>query len=201
MKKLTNWQLVLLGFCAGILLSGIGFWQWERAFSNPEIISLKESSLLNNSLNPKSGETTSNADEIVIHLAGAVLKPGLLKVTKKTRLGEALEMAGGGLKEADLDRLNLAICLEDGCRYYIPTYAEREEESGGLKEISDGKIDINEAGLVELMTLPQIGETRAKAILAYREKQGRFFSIEDIMKVNGIGEGIFSAIKDEIKVK
>ena len=106
--------------------------------------------------------------------------------------------------EANLDQLNLAIVVQDGERYYIPTIKEQQEESV-IKDVEDasynGKLDLNLAKLTDLMELPQIGESRAKAILEYREKQGRFHSTDEIMKVPGIGEGIFAVIQDQITVR
>lgn len=89
---------------------------------------------------------------------------------------------------------------------------EPSRESGLLSEelpdepvreaaVSDGKVDLNTAGLEELMTLNGIGETRARAIIDYRTRQGAFTAIEDIMQIPGIKEGIFSKIKDGIVVR
>lgn len=79
--------------------------------------------------------------------------------------------------------------------------AKEAEESGDSAVISDGKVNINTAGLEELMTLNGIGETRAKAIIAYREENGLFTKAEDIMQIPGIKEGIYSKIQDQIIVQ
>ena len=96
--------------------------------------------------------------------------------------------------------------LEDGQRIYIPTREETAESRGelitvGTDSSSDrdgGKVNINLADAAELMTLPGIGEAKASLIIEYRNQNGRFGTIEDIMKISGIKEGMFNRIKDRI---
>ena len=192
-----------VGLLCGALLVGVGSWQWQR--SNTPVI-------LEDKLSPSQHSTEiatpeiekPRSEEIVVQIAGAVVDPGVLTLPATSRLGEAIEKAGGALMEANLDQLNLAIVVQDGERYYIPTIKEQQEESV-IKDDEDasfnGKLDLNLAKLTDLMELPQIGESRAKAILEYREKQGRFHSADEIMKVPGIGEGIYAVIQDQITVR
>jgi competence protein ComEA len=121
-----------------------------------------------------------------------------------SRLMDAVEKAGGFSEGAAEGYCNLAAELEDGRQYTIPSESEINESGGGngiIADAGDGKIDINRAGVSELMTLTGIGESRAKAIAAYREEHGAFLKIEDIMKVSGIGEGLYENIKDEIVIR
>ena len=110
-----------------------------------------------------------------------------------------MEAAGGFLPEADRDYCNLAQPVEDGQQIRVPTRAEAESLREAERQKSDGLIDINTASEAELMQLPGIGQTRAQAIIAWREKNGGFQTIEDIMKVSGIKESAFLKIKDRIK--
>jgi len=195
--------LLILGFICGVLVTGIGFWQWQRS-SIPYVV--EANSEVTNLMieNTDDAKKESSAESIVVHIAGAVQKPGLLKIPANFRLGEAIEKAGGAVEEADLNQLNLAIVLEDGARYYIPTLEETKEqvtESKVSNPVENGKLDLNSAQISDLTNLPQIGESRAKAILEYREKQGRFHSTDEIMKVPGIGEGIYAVIRDQITVR
>jgi len=201
LHKPMHWFAV--GLLCGALLVGVGSWQWQR--SNTPVI-------LEDKLSPSQHSTEiatpeikdSLSGEIVVHIAGAVVDPGLLSLPAASRLGEAIEKAGGALVEANLDQLNLAIVVQDGERYYIPTTKEQQEQTaiGKSEQVRyDGKLDLNLAKLSDLMELPQIGESRAKAILEYREKQGRFHSADEIMKVPGIGEGIYAVIQDQITVR
>ena len=138
---------------------------------------------------------------------------------------DAVAAGGGFLEEADQSACNLAEKVTDGCQIYIMT---REESSlaaqplaAGIQPASagasaggeagaqsgatadtggsaDGKVDLNTADAAALKTLPGIGDSRAAAILAWREENGRFTCIEDIMKVSGIKQGAFDKIKDLI---
>ena len=123
---------------------------------------------------------------------------------------QAIEMAGGTLEGASPESLNLAQQAEDGQKIYVPTEEEAQtgaalqDTPGGVQDTASdqeaGKVNLNTAGLEELMTLTGIGQTRAEAILAYREEEGAFRSPEDIMNVEGIKEGIYEKLKDEITV-
>ena len=143
----------------------------------------------------------SNTD-IYVHICGAVINPGVYQVPAGTRVYQALELAGGSSDDAYLSGINLADKLADGQKVYIPAEGENAEgilstDSGDVQSVM---ININTASEAELMTLPGIGQSRAKDIINYRVKNGFFESIDDIMKVSGIKEAAFEKIKDLIKV-
>ena len=143
----------------------------------------------------------SNTD-IYVHICGAVINPGVYQVPAGTRVYQALELAGGSSDDAYLSGINLADKLADGQKVYIPYEGENAEgilstDSGDVQSVM---ININTASEAELMTLPGIGQSRAKDIINYRVKNGLFESIDDIMKVSGIKEAAFEKIKDLIKV-
>ena len=143
----------------------------------------------------------SNTD-IYVHICGAVINPGVYQVPAGTRVYQALELAGGSSNDAYLSGINLADKLADGQKVYIPSEGENAEgilstDSGDVQSVM---ININTASEAELMTLPGIGQSRAKDIINYRVKNGLFESIDDIMKVSGIKEAAFEKIKDLIKV-
>ena len=143
----------------------------------------------------------SNTD-IYVHICGAVINPGVYQVPAGTRVYQALELAGGSSNDAYLSGINLADKLADGQKVYIPAEGENAEgilstDSGGVQSVM---VNINTASEAELMTLPGIGQSRAKDIINYRVKNGFFESIDDIMKVSGIKEAAFEKIKDLIKV-
>ena len=151
---------------------------------------------------------------IVIHICGAVVNPGVYELTEGSRLYQAVEMAGGFGPEASQDYLNQAQVLNDGMKLYIPTVEEvlvaQQEgilpdyltEAGGeeLQNSPPGLVNINTASEAELCTLTGIGTGKAKSIIAYRTENGRYEKIEDIMKVEGIKDGLFEKIKDSITV-
>ena len=124
------------------------------------------------------------------------------------RICDAVEAAGGLTKAASREYWNLAEKLSDGQMIYFPTEEEARErkasaEAAGasVQEESDGRIDINTADAAQLVTIPGIGETRAAAILAYREKNGPFAKVEDIMQVSGIKSALFEKMKDYITIR
>ena len=123
--------------------------------------------------------------------------PGVVKCLKGTRLYEAVAMAGGADDSADMSAVNLAALVADGERIYIPAYGE---DISVIEEQTEGIVNINKATESELMTLPGIGSSRAADIVRYRTDNGRFQTIEDIMKVSGIKEAAFNKIKNYICV-
>lgn len=140
----------------------------------------------------------------VVYVCGAVENPGVYELSAGSRVYEALDAAGGMKAEADRECLNQAELLEDGQQIYVPTIEETKAQTqgndAGLAEKS-GKLNLNTATKEELMTLPGIGESKAQSILRYREENGRFKSVEDIMNIEGIKSGVFNKIKDQILVK
>ena len=114
---------------------------------------------------------------------------------------EAVAMAGGMTEDAGMEAVNQAEFVTDGQMLRIPTMEEvaaAQEESES--NVDDGLLDINRASVADFMTLPGIGQSKAEALFQYREAHGRFSSIEEIMNVDGIKEGVFNKIKDSIKV-
>lgn len=201
----------------------------EDEFENPEPqaaeISEKkgsESGDEGDSESKKSGESKtdfSNSEEtqekpakIYVDVCGAVAKPGVFCLEEGSRVFQAIEAAGGYLPEAAQRYINRAEILGDGQQIYVPTKEEAENNgvpglwqgeeavTTGNTSPGDSRVNINSAGEEELTTLTGIGATRAKAIISYREANGPFSAIEDIMKVEGIKEGTFAKIKDEIIV-
>ena len=137
-------------------------------------------------------------NEIVVHVAGAVEKPGVYTMHEGDRVEDALQLAGC-LPETDADALNRAAVLSDGQKIAVP-FKNIEGKPNTQEVVEDGLISINQADLSQLMTLPGIGEVKAQAILDYRTQHGGFSSIEEIRQVKGIGESIFSQIKNKIKI-
>ncbi len=160
---------------------------------------------------PEKGQEEASGEpaDIYVQVSGAVNQPGVYKLPEGSRIFEAVELAGGTTQEADLASVNQAQILSDGQMIYV--YAVGEEPRSGLEpegtgqtgqdqEAGDGKVNLNTASLEELMTLPGIGQSKAEDIISWREENGGFDSVEDIMQIQGIKEGIFSRIEDRIKV-
>lgn len=140
-------------------------------------------------------------EPIYVQVGGAVVSPGVYQLPQGSRIFEAVEKAGGTSETADLNSLNQAQLLQDGQLVYV--YAQGEWEDQTAREAvteDDGRVNLNTASAQELMTLPGIGQSKAESIISYREKNGAFERVEDIMNIEGIKEGVFSKIEDQIKV-
>lgn len=147
-------------------------------------------------------------DEIIkVHISGEVQNPGVYTVKPGNRLDDLVKLAGGFTELSDEKDINLAMKLDDQMKVYIPSIYDSEvmEDqaislvSGSKPNQEVGKININTASKEELMTLPNIGEKRAQAIIDFRENE-LFTDIEDIKKVTGIGEKFYEAMKDLITI-
>ncbi|QEK16939.1 helix-hairpin-helix domain-containing protein [[Clostridium] hylemonae] len=152
----------------------------------------------------KDTEGSGRQQEMYVHVCGQVHQPGVYRLPADSRVFEAVEAAGGMKEEADSAYLNQAEILSDGQQLYIPALGEdiSRAETAGVHpdEKDDGKININTAAKEELMTLNGIGEARADSIIKYREEHGGFRSIEELKEVEGIKDGIFNKVKDQVKV-
>ena len=137
---------------------------------------------------------------VFIHICGEVKEPGVYEMPSGSRIYEAVTIAGGFTEQAAVEALNQAQVLEDAQQLYVPSKTEIKsvETDGGIG--SDGRVNLNKATREELMTLPGIGETKADAIIRHREQQGNFKSIEEIMEIEGIKEGVFHRIENRITV-
>jgi competence protein ComEA len=190
MKTVLN---IVIGILVGLFLAG-GVWLASRAPEGESII-----------LRPAPTE-----EPLRVHVAGAVVRPGVYELEENSRVEDAVDAAGGFVVEADKNALNLAAPLTDGERLDIPYVAGFiPEESSGFVVITEGTpsplageelIDINTASWEELDTLPGIGETYAKRIVDYRTQHGPFGSIEDLANVPGIGEATMNEVRDLITV-
>lgn len=148
-------------------------------------------------------EELVQADTIYVYVCGAVCNPGVYELPADSRAYEAVTQAGGMAVDAAGTAVNLAEVLTDGQKLQIPFQGEISETqlSDSGVETTDTHVNINTASLEELMTLKGIGQTRAEQILEYREKHGSFASPEAIMNVEGIKQGTYDKIKDNIRVQ
>ena len=147
-----------------------------------------------------SGSGDTSDAEICVYICGAVHEPGVYELPEGSRVHEALEMAGGMTEEAAAYALNLARIAVDGEQIYVPDAEEIQGQSILSGSGYEKKVNINTASMEELMTLTGIGEAKAESIIRYREENGGFQSIEDLMQIGGIKEGVFEKIKDDITI-
>ena len=149
-------------------------------------------------------------EELVVHVVGAVHRPGLVSVPPGSRLSDVVTAAGGPLADADIHRLNLAAPAFDGMQVRVPLVDGDEDEvllvlperSAGMSSSDtsqpSGPVNLNDATGEQLETLPGIGPAIAAAIISWREENGRFVVPDDLMGVPGIGPAKMGALRDHV---
>ncbi|MFF1251676.1 helix-hairpin-helix domain-containing protein [Pseudarthrobacter sp. NPDC058329] len=223
----VRWRLSFrLGVLLGVLAVAAGAWfWWQAAAGQPEILPLS-------GMNPgttapaedsPSGEDSGGgsragpepdtqesapAGAVVVHVAGSVLRPGVVELPGGSRVHEAIAAAGGAAPGADLNRLNLAVVVEDGQKIHVPQHGEAlpagpgDAGAPGVGEPPDGsagasagsKINLNTAGVEELDGLPKVGPVLAQRIVDWRREHGPFKAVEDLDAVDGVGPKMLEAL-------
>lgn len=160
----------------------------------------------------ESGEDASAARTVCVHVGGAVAAPGVQELPEGARVQDAIEAAGGFSEGAATDALNLARVVADGEQVIVPSVEEQADAAGAQQAASaapgaagsgvsaGGKININRASASELDALPGVGPSTAEKIVADREANGPFATIEDLKRVSGIGDKKYAALADAICV-
>lgn len=145
--------------------------------------------------------TLKEVNYYMIDLRGEVYRPGIYKVQKGSLIIDVINLAGGLREEADLSQINLVETINDNCKIIIN---KRKDPSTTIENQdnndNNNKININTCTIEQLMTLPNIGSVKAKAIVEYRKTNGLFKSIDNLLEVTGIGQSLFNQIKDLITV-
>ena len=148
-------------------------------------------------------EETSTENLFYVYVIGAVYKPGVVEVEEGTRLYQVIQKAGGALETADLSKINLASIVKDEQKITVPYIENKWDEVNGNStnvQVGTKLVNINTANETELQTLSGIGASTAKKIVDYRNQNGDFNTVEEIMNVSGIGQSKFDSIKDDITV-
>lgn len=196
---MRNVLYVLVGVLAGFALAGLLLFVSRAPAGEPIVL-----------------QAAPTKAPIAVHVIGAVPRPGLYEFSEGARVQDAIDAAGGLLSSANIESINLAALLEDGQQLNIPYKSGQEPEVDENESLdlpgeepteepstsdTDAElININSASLEELDSLPGIGPTIAQRIIDYREENGGFGVIEDIMNVSGVGPSTYEQIKDLITV-
>ena len=225
--------LVVVVFTAGNALSALGGDSFqltkEGCESSQEALQDDASSGAAGSQDDVSHDSSTGADEastgkgqseseqvqdaeLVVYVCGQVANPGVYEFPPGSRIGDAIERAGGFGPDAATNALNLAQSLQDEQQVYVPSNDESQvpESSSqnapatsantGVSGQSDALVNINTASAAELVSLPGVGEATAAKIIASRDSEGPFQAIEDLKRVSGIGDKKYEALKDLICV-
>ena len=162
------------------------------------------------------GPAVGSGGNIIVHVAGAVVRAGIVELPQGSRLHEAIAAAGGGAPDADPNQLNLAAVLEDGQKVLVPRQGETVPAGsaptvdsgapggpagGGFGTApAAGKINLNTAGVDELATLPRVGPVLAQRIVEWRAEHGRFQRVEELDAVDGVGPKLLAALLPLVRV-
>lgn len=215
MEMLNQKQKTILIIIIAIAVIVIGYYylnSTKEIYNYSEVENIVEEDIENEVVKE---EIEEEDEEIVVHVAGAVKRNGIVKVAPNSRIDDVIEAAGGITERADLSNVNLAYIVSDGQKIYIPSLDEGDTESkintiitegAGIAIVgeNDGQdedlVNINKASLTELITIPGIGEALGSRIIEYRTTVGSFKTIEDIKNVSGIGDAKFNTMKKYITV-
>lgn len=143
---------------------------------------------------------------VIVHVAGAVRRPGVYEVAGTARVVDAVEAAGGATSRANLDSVNLARLLVDGEQIFIPRRgqtgggADSARTPGGGASAPSGPVNVNSAGADRLQSLPGVGPATARAIIEHRQRNGPFASVDDLLEVPGIGPAKLEAMRGLVTV-
>ena len=219
----------LIGSVVSVVFVGVAGWWLVRVPPPPPEVNLSFASTTVAASSPAAndgganigGATVATPQTITVHVAGAVNNPGVYRLRYGSRINDAVVAAGGATTTANLDVINLATVLNEGEQIYVPKRGEKPHTitgrpqvgggaTGGVAGVNGGAtgvnggalstININLASVVELEQLPGVGPATAKAIVAYREKNGAFQRVEDLLKVRGIGPAKLSEILPRARV-
>ncbi|GAA3280010.1 helix-hairpin-helix domain-containing protein [Paenarthrobacter aurescens] len=218
----SPWRVAALLAVLGIGI--IGWHLWQSAIGQPRTEplspSLSSSPALPEPLESPRTEATGVAGILLVHVAGAVQKPGIVSLPQGSRVFQAIDAAGGAVANAELDALNLAELLTDGAKIQVPRVGEVPppastplsgssgsagggSSAGGLSgpAASGAKVNINTATLEELGTLPRVGPVTAQGIIDWRKEHGPFASVDELDAVDGIGPKLMESLKDLVTVQ
>jgi competence protein ComEA len=137
---------------------------------------------------------------ILVDIKGAVHNEDVFEAEDGMRIKDVIEMAGGFTEDANIKQVNLAQRVKDEMVIYVPRIGEDFEMESSSSPESDGKISLNKGTQADFETLSGIGPSKAAAIITFREENGPFKQLEDLMEVSGIGEKSFEKIRDELKL-
>ncbi|MBY6085194.1 helix-hairpin-helix domain-containing protein [Priestia flexa] len=205
---LSKKHWIILGFisvavCGFLIYTNVLFPQVETSAQVGDDFPFAEKQESSSSTRDVS-QKDSTSTQIVVDVKGEVQKPGVYELEAGLRVQDAVERASGITKEADMNQVNLATKVADEMVIYIPAIGQEPQvpvASGGSVEKSDsGVVNLNTATLEDLQTLNGIGPSKAQAILTYREENGPFKTVEDLLQVSGIGEKSLEKIKAEIAI-
>lgn len=204
--------LVVIAAASGLAMASFGGHSSSVSFERSDEASASDARGSGDaSPDDESSAKSSSAAEVYVDVDGAVVRPGVYRLKDGARVSQAIDAAGGLTAEADVTGLNRASKVADGQKIYVPKVGEQQTVSAdggadggavlasGANDVA-GLVNINTASAAELQTLSGIGPSMGQSIIDERTKNGAFASVDDLMRVSGIGEKKLAKIKDCICV-
>ena len=216
--SLRQWGALVAAVLVGLVIAVAGYDRPQRVDSNPEGVSVAlppgvatESSAAGvATANGSSAEAAAatGATGAVVHVVGSVHQPGLMALPVGARVSDALAAAGGALPGTDLSSLNLARRLNDGEQIVVgasAVEAMQQSSTAAANNAASGAggnslVNLNQADSEDLQDLPRVGPATAEKILRYRQENGPFTSIDQLLEVPGIGEATLAGLRDLVAV-
>ena len=214
-KAVVVAMLVVIAMASGLAMASFGGGgdgvSFERAEGSSSAVEPGSDDISGDEASDDSSPKALAAAEVYVDIDGAVVSPGVYRLKDGARVAQAIDAAGGLTPEADVTGLNRASKVADGQKIYVPKVGEQQANASGggsddstvsTSGVSDsaGLVNINTASASELQTLSGIGPSMAQSIIDERTKNGAFASVDDLMRVSGIGEKKLAKIKDCICV-
>jgi competence protein ComEA len=192
LASLSRRELVLVVVVGLLVTGGAGLW-YARSLPRPVAVQATRAPFV----------AAPSPAELFVHVAGWVRKPGVYRVREGDRVIDAIELAGGPKRGAQVDALNLAAVLTDGQQVLVP--GPSPPSGGGSAPLPGATpgttlVNVNTASVEELETLPGIGPVLAGAIIEFREQHGPFTAVEQLEEVSGIGPATLEEIRDLVTV-
>jgi competence protein ComEA len=200
-RRLDAW--VVAGLALAVAVAAVML--WSRGGS-PRIAPPAEPDAVASTPPAVGGPPVQGVSAVLVHVAGAVRRPGVYGVDNGARVADAIDLAGGARSRADLDSLNLAMVVTDGMQVLVPTKsgetapAPSGAGSGVAATPTPAPVNINTADQIALETVPGIGPVTAQAIIEYREQIGSFGSVDELIDVSGIGPATLESIRPYVAV-
>jgi competence protein ComEA len=190
-------QLVACGLAA-LALAALAAWHLSRGGGGADAAAPPPAAI-------RVDDGASGGGSVIVHVAGAVHRPGVYRMRPEARVDDAVGRAGGPTRRADLSQVNLAAKVEDGRQVLVPEKVRAAAAGGGgpatAAEPPPGvPLNLNTATLEQLDELDGIGPTTAQSIIDYREEHGGFGSVEELGQVPGIGDVRLASLREQVRV-
>ena len=199
MPELTRSQLLVYGAIAvALLLLGA---RWLRASDGgaPAGPGVEFAAQEGDGDEDSSFSVQESGGDVVVHVAGAVRAPGVYRLPEGARVTDAVERAGGPVRGAAADMVNLAAKLADGQQVVVPSSVPRTGTAASPASVPDAPISLGTATVEELDTIEGIGPVTAQDIVAFRDESGGLSSVEDLDEISGIGPATMEALRGRLQ--